>query len=100
MEADLRARLLAGAILASVTGIVLAQGRANKDAEAGQPGGRGDAGASTQSLGAGGLTGTGATQDGARTGASGTNPATGTSGAAGTSSPASNSASPAPGTTR
>jgi hypothetical protein len=99
MRADLRASLLATAIFTSLTGIALAESDAGKDAGAGQVSGHGDAGVSIDSIGAGGLTGTGATKDGARTGASSGNPTTDSAGSSDASHRGS-SASPAPGTTR
>ncbi|GEP07093.1 hypothetical protein MOX02_51310 [Methylobacterium oxalidis] len=99
MRADIRAPLLATAILTSIAGIALAEGAANKSAGAGQAGGRGDVGTSSGSMGAGGMTGTGATKDGARTGTGVGGSTTGSDGASGASH-GSSPAAPAPGTTR
>lgn len=98
MRVDLRTLVFATALLASVTGIALAEGSVSKKEGMGQANARSDIGASTQSVGAGGLTGTGATKDGARTGASGSNPAADSSGSADT--PSRDGSSAAPGTTR
>lgn len=63
MNPEIRAILLAAALLAGPCGVAQAAGRSDdgaKPAQAGAPAGN------TGSVGAGGLTGSGATQDGAR----------------------------------
>jgi hypothetical protein len=60
-----RTILVAAAIFAGLAGIADAADGKGSELPAG---GRNDAGASTKSMGAGGLSGTGATQGGARTG--------------------------------
>jgi len=99
MRVDIRAPLLAAAVLTSVVGFSLAAGGASNAPGAGQAGGRGDVGASTGSMGAGGMSGTGATKNGARTGTSGGNPTTGSAGSSGASR-GGNPTAPAPGTSR